>query len=82
MDFRPGDMQFLCNHSILHARTDYEDFPEPQRRRHLLRQWFACADGPALPADVLHGFQGATAIGRPAGIRVPGVSLSAPLQPE
>jgi len=82
MDFRPGDMQFLCNHSILHARTDYEDFDEPHRRRHLLRQWFACADGPELPADVLHGFQGATASGRPAGIRVPGVPLSAPLQPE
>ena len=82
MDFRPGDMQFLCNHSVLHARTDYEDFAEPQRRRHLLRQWFGCADGPPLPADVLHGFQGATASGRPAGIRVPGVPLSAPLQPE
>jgi len=82
MDFRPGDTQFLCNHSILHARTDYEDHPEPQRRRHLLRQWFGCADGPELPADVLHGFQGATASGRPAGIRVPGVPLSAPLQPE
>jgi hypothetical protein len=26
-------------HTILHARTAYEDFDEPARRRHLLRLW-------------------------------------------
>ena len=81
MDFRPGDMQFLCNHTILHSRTAYEDWPEPQDRRHLLRLWLACDDGPALPAHLTRGFQGATAGGRPAGIRVPGVPLVAPLEP-
>ncbi len=81
MDFRPGDTQWLCNHSILHARTAYEDWPEPERRRHLLRLWLACDDGPAVPAHLTVGFQGATAGGRPAGIRVPGVPLVAPLEP-
>ena len=28
MAFRPGDVQVLCNHSILHSRTAYEDWPE------------------------------------------------------
>ncbi len=51
MDFRPGDMQFLCNHSIFHSRTAYEDWPEIERRRHLLRLWVSSADGPALPPN-------------------------------
>jgi hypothetical protein len=39
MDLRPGDMQFLNNHIILHSRTEYEDHPEPERRRDLIRLW-------------------------------------------
>jgi hypothetical protein len=39
MDLRPGDMQFLNNHVILHGRTAYEDYPEPERRRDLIRLW-------------------------------------------
>jgi hypothetical protein len=41
MDFRPGDIQLLSNHTILHARTGYEDFPEAERKRHLLRLWIS-----------------------------------------
>jgi hypothetical protein len=81
MDFRPGDMQFLCNHSIFHSRTSYEDWPETERRRHLLRLWVSSADGPALPANMTTDFQGATASGRPDGIRIPGVPMIAPLEP-
>ncbi len=39
MDLEPGDIQLLSNHTVLHARTDYEDHPEPERKRHLLRLW-------------------------------------------
>lgn len=39
MDFQPGDIQLLSNRVILHAREGYEDFPEPERKRHLLRLW-------------------------------------------
>ncbi len=39
MDFEPGDIQFLNNSRILHCRTEYEDFDEPDRKRHLLRLW-------------------------------------------
>ena len=39
MDLRPGDMQFLNNHITLHGRTAYEDHPEPERRRDLIRLW-------------------------------------------
>lgn len=39
MSFQPGDMQFLKNSVILHARSDYEDFDDPGEKRHLLRLW-------------------------------------------
>ena len=49
MNFRPGDMQFLSNGSVLHKRTEYEDWDEPERKRHLLRLWLSTsrAAGPA-----------------------------------
>jgi hypothetical protein len=46
MDFRPGDMQFLNNRVIFHARTDYRDNPDPQLKRHLLRLWLMMPDWP------------------------------------
>ena len=41
MNFAPGDVQLISNHTVLHARTEYEDWPEPGRRRHLLRLWLS-----------------------------------------
>jgi hypothetical protein len=41
MHLTPGDIQLLSNHTILHARTDYEDWPDPERKRHLLRLWLS-----------------------------------------
>ena len=49
MDFRPGDMQFVHNHVLLHSRTAYEDWPDPARRRHLLRLWLSAHDPRPLP---------------------------------
>lgn len=37
-----GDIQFIDNRRILHSRTAYEDWPEPERRRRLLRLWLRC----------------------------------------
>jgi len=81
IDFLPGDIQFLHNHQILHARTSYEDWPEPERRRHLLRLWLSTADGRSLPAD-FEARYGKIDQGQPrGGIRVPGATLQAPLEP-
>jgi len=38
-DLKPGDMYFINNRWILHNRTAFEDHPEPERRRHLVRLW-------------------------------------------
>ena len=39
MDFEPGDIQFLNNGLVAHTRDDFTDWPEKERRRHLLRIW-------------------------------------------
>jgi len=44
MEFRPGDVQLLKNSVILHKRTEYEDWDEPERKRHLKRLWLAAPD--------------------------------------
>jgi hypothetical protein len=41
MDFRPGDIQWVSNPAIMHARREFRDHPEPRRRRHLLRLWLS-----------------------------------------
>ena len=43
MDLEPGDMQFVNNYHVLHARTAYEDWPERSRKRHLKRLWLETA---------------------------------------
>ena len=44
MSFQEGDMQFLKNAVILHARTEYEDWEDEDRKRHLLRLWLSAPD--------------------------------------
>ena len=36
MQFAPGDIQLLSNHTVVHARTAYQD---GDNKRHLLRLW-------------------------------------------
>lgn len=43
MSFQPGDMQFLKNSTILHARSDYDDDDDPDEKRHLLRLWLTAS---------------------------------------
>jgi len=41
MDLQPGDMQFINNYHVLHARTAYQDDRETGQIRHLKRLWLA-----------------------------------------
>ena len=50
MDLEPGDLQIIDNRSLLHARADYEDWPELERRRHLLRLWLRVKQGRSTAA--------------------------------
>ena len=44
-EMRPGDLQLLNNHMVLHARSHFTDWPERDRRRLLLRLWVNRRDG-------------------------------------
>lgn len=41
MQLEPGDIQFLSNHAVLHARTAYVDEGKGVAKRHLLRLWLS-----------------------------------------
>jgi hypothetical protein len=64
MDFRAGDIQWLKNSTILHARTEFEDQVEPGRKRHLLRLWLtsrrAFADADAFLQQGIRTQRGST----------------------
>ncbi|WP_181780815.1 TauD/TfdA family dioxygenase [Pseudonocardia pini] len=63
MDFRPGDVQWLLNYAALHSRTAFLDFPELQRRRHLLRLWLRHDVGrPVVPGFGKNVVQGRTEV--------------------
>ena len=55
MDFRPGDIQFVCNYSTFHSRTAYEDHDDPAAKRHLLRLWLTLHEGRPIPHDFGRG---------------------------
>jgi len=49
MTFEQGDIQILNNHIILHSRENFEDWPEPERKRNLLRMWINLDESVARP---------------------------------
>lgn len=53
MMMQEGDMQFLNNHVILHAREAFEDYEEEDRKRHLLRMWIAYPEEKRRPLSPL-----------------------------
>jgi len=51
MVLEPGDMQFCNNHIVLHSRTAYEEWPESDRKRHILRLWLNNPNGRKLAPE-------------------------------
>lgn len=80
MRLKPGDMQFVYNHTNLHDRTEFRDWPEQQNRRHLLRLWLALPDDRPLP-DSFKQRYGMIDIGDRGGIVVKGTQPHVPLTP-
>jgi len=79
MDFRAGDIQWINNLTTFHSRTEFEDWAEPERRRHLLRLWLNLPNGWPLPPSYYERFGSADDDGRPKGMHMPGVTPVAPL---
>ncbi len=72
MELEPGDIQLVHNHTILHDRTAFEDYPEPDKKRHLLRLWLAPPNARSLPEIYAERF-GSITPGDRGGVTVPGV---------
>ena len=47
----PGDLLLMSNYTVLHGRTAFDDWPEPDRKRLLLRLWLNLHQGRPLAAD-------------------------------
>jgi hypothetical protein len=71
--FELGDIFLMLQHVTLHSRTAFEDWPEPERKRHVLRLWLTTHGARPLPEEFARQI---------VGVQVPGVNLKAPLDAE
>ena len=46
-----GDMIVVNNYTVMHARTRFTNFPEPERQRRLVRLWFDAEGFRDVPAE-------------------------------
>ena len=79
IDFHRGDMQFLNNHVTMHTRQAYEDYAEPERKRHLLRIWIIVKGCRPLPRAYFARHGDPDAVEWPGGIVGPDTVLKAPI---
>lgn len=70
IDLEQGDISFIANAVSLHSRTEFEDWPEPDRKRHLLRLWLSNRMRPVCD-DIDRDIR---------GVLVDGIELHAPLE--
>ena len=77
MELQPGDIQLVHNHTILHDRTSFEDYPQPERKRHLLRLWLAPSGARRLPEVYSERF-GSITPGDRGGVSVAGARATIP----
>lgn len=78
MRLERGDMQFVYNHSQLHDRTGFIDWPTPEQRRHMLRLWLSVDNDRPLPGYFKQRY-GSIEIGNRGGIITNNTSLQAPV---
>ena len=74
MELQAGDITYVNCHVTLHARTDFEDWPAPERKRHLLRLWLNDTEAQRPLVE---------SVGREvnAGVVVDGMAYKTPLEP-
>lgn len=78
MQLQPGDMQFVYNHSQLHDRTGFLDWPDPSQRRHLMRLWLSIEGDRPLPVSFKERY-GTIEVGNRGGIITKHTKLHAPI---
>jgi len=75
MQLQEGDMQFVYNHSLLHDREGFTDWPDAKNRRHLFRLWLSLEGDRALPESFKQRY-GSIKIGDRGGIITKDTPLS------
>ena len=75
MELKPGDLQFVYNHSQLHDREGFEDHPELDNRRHLYRLWLSPEGDRELP-DCFKERYGSIKVGNRGGIMTVNTKLT------
>ena len=78
MSLGAGDMQFVYNHSQLHDRTGFVDWPELSKRRHMMRLWLSMENDRPLPESFKQRY-GSIDIGNRGGIVTSDTRLHAPI---
>lgn len=51
MMLEPGDIQFCNNYAVMHSRKSFEDYPEEDKRRKLVRLWLKVPNARELAPD-------------------------------
>lgn len=65
MELERGDFQILNSYVTLHSRTAFEDYDDPDQKRHLLRLWLSVPGSQRLPESWEEYFID----GRPGAVR-------------
>ncbi len=81
MSLKRGDIQLLNNLVAVHAREQFVDYEDPDKRRYLVRLWLSSAEGRRLP-EFLRERWGNIDVGSiRGGIKVPGATPVVYLDP-
>ena len=79
---KAGEIQLVHNHTVLHARGHFDDYPEPEKQRYLLRLWLSTSNGRVLP-ELMAQRWGSIKVGtKRGGITVPGQTPHISLRPD
>lgn len=81
MLLKRGDIQFANNLTVLHARKAFDDYLEPERRRHLIRLWLSAPEGRRLPEFLKERWGNIEPGTVRGGILVPGAIPAVNLEP-
>ncbi|MFM2129674.1 MAG: hypothetical protein RL477_1220 [Pseudomonadota bacterium] len=63
INYQPGDISVVQNHVTLHSRSAFEDWPEVERKRHLLRLWLSTDGAYPVCEDIEKEIRGVTVEG-------------------
>lgn len=80
MDFAPGDIQLVSNHTIVHGRTAFDDAPDAAPKRHLLRLWLSLSERTSLGLRLRKEKSRLEVLGRFLRARVRGRLLREPVR--